>query len=302
MAYKVKVDKVSKIYDLNRSKVSKIISLLTFGHLYKINPFFALKDISFEVQPGDSVGILGLNGSGKTTLSDLLGEVTQPTSGSIDIDGKSSLIAINAGLSLELTGYENIRMKCLMHGLTEKEIDERYDDIISFSELGEFLEQPIKNYSSGMKSKLGFAIAIHTDPDILIVDEALSVGDETFADKCLQKMKEFQEEGKTIFFVSHATGQVKKWCNKAVWIQYGRLQEFGDVEPIITKYNEFINQYKSLTKEEQLEYKEKMHEQQKGMKRNIEKDKSGVSKTSLIYGVFFFLLFIGGFIGQIINL
>lgn len=302
MTYKVKVESVSKIYDLNRSKLSKIVSLFTFGHVYKMKPFYALKDINFEVQSGDSIGILGLNGSGKTTLSDLLGEVTQPSSGSIDINGKSSLIAINAGLNQELTGYENIRMKCLMHGLSEKEIDNRYDDIISFSELGEFLEQPIKSYSSGMKSKLGFAIAIHTDPDILIIDEALSVGDETFANKCLQKVKEFQNQGKTIFFVSHATGQIKKWCNKAVWIQYGQLKEFGDVEPITAEYSEFINQYNSLTKQEQLEYKEMMHEQQKGMSRNIKKDTNSVSKSGLGFGMVFLSLFIIGIIGQVLSL
>src|SRR5699024_3663995 len=217
--YKVKVENVSKVYDLNRSRISKLISLFTFGYLYKGKPFYALKDVNFEVQAGDSVGIIGLNGSGKSTLSDMLAEVNQPTSGTIDIRGRSSLIAVNAGLNQELNGYENIKMKCVMHGLTEKQIDERFDDIIEFSELGDFLEQPIKNYSSGMKSKLGFAIAIHTDPDVLIVDEALSVGDETFVDKCFAKIQEFQKQGKTIFFVSHSTGQVSKWCNKAVWIQ-----------------------------------------------------------------------------------
>lgn len=302
MSYKVKVDKVSKVYDLNRSKISKIVSLLTFGRIYKIKPFFALKDISFEVQAGESVGILGLNGSGKTTLSDMLGEVTQPTSGTIDINGKSSLIAINAGLNAELSGYENIRMKCLMHGLTTKEIDDRYEDIVEFSELGEFLEQPIKNYSSGMKSKLGFAIAIHTNPDILIVDEALSVGDETFADKCLKKMQEFQQQGKTIFFVSHSIGQVKKWCNKAVWIQYGHMKEFGDANSVISNYSAFINQYKSLTKDEQLEYKEKMHEQQRLSKRNRIKTKEESNRSEIIFGLLFFILFIIGVIGQTMNL
>ncbi|MFD2830022.1 ABC transporter ATP-binding protein [Corticicoccus populi] len=303
MNYKVKVDNVSKVYDLNRSKISKIISLFTFGQVYKIKPFYALKNINFEVQPGDSVGILGLNGSGKSTLSDLLGEVTQPTDGKIDINGKSSLIAVNAGLNQELTGYENIRMKCLMHGLTENEINNKFKDIVAFSELGEFLEQPIKNYSSGMKSKLGFAIAIHTDPDILIVDEALSVGDETFADKCFMKMKEFQGQGKTIFFVSHATGQVKKWCNKAVWIQYGEMKEFGDSHTVINNYSEFISKYKSLTKAEQLEYKEKMHDQQKLNKRSsLNQPKEDFSKSGLTFGLLFLLLFLAGILGQVMTL
>lgn len=301
MTYKVKVKDVAKVYDLNRGKISKVISLFTFGYLYKGKPFFALRDINFEVDAGDSVGIIGLNGSGKSTLSDIIAEVNQPTSGVIDIRGKSSLIAVNAGLNQELNGYENIRMKCVMHGLTEKKIDERFDDIVEFSELDEFLEQPIKNYSSGMKSKLGFAIAIHTDPDVLIVDEALSVGDETFVEKCFAKIQEFQEQGKTIFFVSHSTSQVSKWCNKAVWIQFGQMQKFDDVEPVIENYNEFINQFKLLTKDEQKQYKEKMHQQQReqGDAVNIEKNKLSIS--NIMIGFSLFLLFVGSVIGQTLN-
>jgi len=302
VSYKVKVENVSKIYDLNRSKISKIASLFTFGHLYNERTFYALRDISFEVQAGDSVGIIGLNGSGKTTLSDLLGEVTVPTNGSIDIRGQSSLIAISAGLNQELTGEENIRMKCLMHGMSNAEIKAKYNDIVDFSELGEYIQQPIKSYSSGMKSRLGFAIAIHTNPDVLIVDEALSVGDSTFADKCLERMKEFQQQGKTIFFVSHSAGQVEKMCNKAVWVQYGEMKEFGDALPIVERYNEFINQYKLLTKEEQLQYKEKMMQKQKEKSRRTKpkKDKAPVSSLIPAFVLFLFALF--GVFFQIINL
>ena len=302
MDYKVKVENVSKVYDLNRSKLSKIISLFTLGHLYKEKTFYALRDIDFEVQSGDSVGIIGLNGSGKTTLSDLLGEVTVPTSGSIDINGKSSLIAINAGLNQDLTGEENIRMKCLMHGMTRSEIKDKYDDIVDFSELGEYIEQPIKSYSSGMRSRLGFAIAIHTDPDVLIVDEALSVGDSTFADKCLDRMKDFQEQGKTIFFVSHSAGQVEKMCNKAVWIQYGEMKEFGDALPIVESYNEFINEYKLLTKDEQLQYKEKMMEKQKEKSRRSKPKKDKAPISSLVPAFILFLLALFGVFFQVINL
>jgi len=302
MEYKVKVENVSKIYDLNRSKLSKIISLFTLGHFSKEKEFYALRNIDFEVQAGDSVGIIGLNGSGKSTLSDLLGEVTVPSDGYIDIRGRSSLIAISAGLNQDLTGEENIRMKCLMHGMTNSEIKEKYDEIVEFSELGEYIYQPIKSYSSGMRSRLGFAIAIHTDPDVLIVDEALSVGDSTFADKCLERMKEFQQQGKTIFFVSHSAGQVEKMCNKAVWVQYGELKEFGDALPIVERYNEFINQYKLLTKEEQLQYKEKMMQKQKEKSRRTKpkKDKAPVSSLIPAFVLFLFALF--GVFFQIINL
>ncbi len=302
MNYKVKVNNISKIYDLNRSKLAKIASLFTFGHFYNEQSFYALRNISFEVEAGDSIGIIGLNGSGKSTLSDLLGEVTVPSSGHIDINGKSSLIAINAGLNQDLTGEENIRMKCLMHGMDRTEINAKYDDIVNFSELGEYIHQPIKSYSSGMRSRLGFAIAIHTDPDVLIVDEALSVGDSTFADKCLERMKEFQQKGKTIFFVSHSAGQVEKMCNKAVWIQYGEMKEFGDALPIVERYNEFINQYKLLTKEEQLQYKNKMMEKQKERSKRAKEQNDKAPVSNLIPAFFLFLFALFGVFFQIINL
>ena len=300
--YKVKVDKVSKIYDINRNKLAKILSLLTFGKLYKAKPFYALRDIDFEVNSGDTVGILGLNGSGKTTLSDLIAEATTPSKGKIHINGRVSLIAISAGLNSELTGEENIRIKCLMHGLTEKQIAERYDDILQFSELGEFIKQPIKNYSSGMRSRLGFAIAIHTDPDILIVDEALSVGDETFANKCIDRMRDFQEQGKTIFFVSHATGQIRQFCNKAVWVQYGEMKEFGEMTDVVKSYAEFVNQYKNLTKDEQIEYKDKMVGIQMEASQHLELPKEKVNMSSVVIGTVLFLFMMFGIVFQIFSL
>lgn len=302
MDYKVKVNEVSKVYDLNRSKFSKILSLFTFGYSYNEQSFYALRNIDFEVQAGDSVGIIGLNGSGKSTLSDLLGEVTVPSTGYIDINGKSSLIAINAGLNQDLTGEENIRMKCLMHGMSNDEIKKKYNDIVDFSELGEYIYQPIKSYSSGMRSRLGFAIAIHTNPDVLIVDEALSVGDSTFADKCLDRMKEFQRQGKTIFFVSHSAGQIEKMCNKVIWIQYGEMKEFGDALPIVERYNEFINQYKLLTKEEQLQYKDKMMAKQQEKSRRKKPKKEKESLISLVPALILFLFALFGVFLQVINL
>ena len=197
--YKIKCENVSKVYDLNVNRKDKLLSLFTFGLSYKSKPYYALHDISFEVEEGTSVGIIGLNGSGKSTLSNILGGVVEPSSGTVYTNGKPSLIAIGAGLNPEFTGEENIHYKCLMHGMTQREINEKFDDIVQFSELDEFIYQPLKSYSSGMKSRLGFAIAIHTDPDILIVDEALSVGDETFSNKCIDKMHDLQEQGKTIF-------------------------------------------------------------------------------------------------------
>lgn len=262
MTYKVKVDNVSKVFNTtsNKKKLWKIL----FPFMNKEQEYYhALKNVSFEVEPGDSVGIVGLNGSGKSTLSNLLGGVTVPSSGEIHVDGKPSLIAISAGLNMELTGEENIHMKCLMHGLSEKEIEERYDDIVAFSELEEFLNQPIKSYSSGMMSRLGFAIAVHTDPDVLIVDEALSVGDDTFASKCIAKMKEFREQGKTIFFVSHSIPQIQQMCNKAAWIHFGELREYGDCIPVVGLYARFVRGYNIKEKHIQKRYKKAMIEGQR---------------------------------------
>ncbi|HJE19074.1 ABC transporter ATP-binding protein [Aliicoccus persicus] len=278
MTYKVKVENVSKVYDLNRKRKDRLLSLLSFGLYSKERPYYALRNISFEVEEGDSVGIVGLNGSGKTTLSDLLGEVTQPTTGNITIRGKSSLIAINAGLNQELTGEENIRMKCLMYGMSEAEIDEKFDQIVEFSELEEFIDQPIKTYSSGMKSRLGFAISAHSDPDVLIVDEALSVGDDTFASKSGEMIKEFQAKGKTIFFVSHSAKQVGKMCNKAIWLHYGEMVKFGACVPVANEYARFVDKYVAMTKMEQMNYKKEMLQKQKDRSKDytIEKEKPNV--------------------------
>ncbi|MCG1009978.1 ABC transporter ATP-binding protein [Salinicoccus sp. ID82-1] len=262
MEYKVKVENVSKVYNITRNK--KKLWKILFPFLEDRSEYFqALKGVSFDVEPGDSVGIVGLNGSGKSTLSNLLGGVSEPSSGSIHVNGRASLIAISAGLNNELTGEENIRMKCLMHGLNEKEIDAVYDDIVAFSELEDFMNQPIKSYSSGMKSRLGFAIAVHTDPDVLIVDEALSVGDDTFANKCIRKMEEFRRSGKTIFFVSHSIPQIQQMCNKAVWIHYGELREYGDAVPVVGLYARFIRGYNEKPKHIQQRYKKEMISRQK---------------------------------------
>lgn len=280
--YKITCKNVSKIYDLNKSKKNKILSLLTLNKFTKSMPFYALNNINFNVQSGESVGIIGLNGSGKSTLSNILGGVIQPTTGNVLSQSKPSLIAIGAGLNNQFTGVENIQFKCLMHGMSQKEIDQRFDEIVSFSELGEFIYQPLKSYSSGMRSRLGFAIAIHTNPDILIVDEALSVGDETFSNKCILKMKNLQSEGKTIFFVSHSAAQIKKLCNKAIWIHYGNLMNYGEVNTVVSQYNEFIKTYKKMSKEEQLSYKNRMLTSQKKFFRNkLSFKQEKPSKTSL---------------------
>lgn len=222
--------------------------------------FYALQDISFTVYEGDIVGLVGINGSGKSTLSNIIGEIFPPTEGKVISHGEVSVIAINAGLNGNLSGLENIEFKCLLMGYSKKQIEELTPQIIEFSELGDFIYQPVKKYSSGMKSKLGFAISVTVDPEILVIDEALSVGDQTFADKSLAKMHEFKEQGKTIFFVSHNLGQVKNFCTKLAWIEGGFLRAYGDVEDVMPQYENFISEFKKMDKKSQDEYKKKMDE------------------------------------------
>lgn len=219
--------------------------------------FWALKGVSFEVYAGESIGLIGTNGSGKSTLSNMIAGITMPTTGEILVVGKTSIVAVKSGLKSELTGRENIRLKCLLSGMSKKEIDESIEEIIAFAELEDFIDQPLKSYSTGMKSRLGFATSIYNDPDILIIDEALSVGDDIFYQKCVKKMLDFKEQGKVIFFVSHSLKQIHKVCNKTIWIQNGEMRQFGNTKEVTTAYKTYIEWYKALSKKEKSEYNKK---------------------------------------------
>jgi teichoic acid transport system ATP-binding protein len=230
----------------------------------------ALRGVSFNVDKGEIVGVIGLNGSGKSTLSNLIAGVTMPSSGEVKLEGKAALIAISSGLSGQLTGLENIELKGLMLGLTKQQIKEITPKVIAFADIGKFIHQPVKTYSSGMKSRLGFAISVHIDPDILVIDEALSVGDQTFTQRCLDKMNEFKESGKTIFFISHSLSQVKSFCAKALWIHYGEVRGYGEVNEIVDEYQQFLNMYNKLTSEERNRLREESINKQ-----SIPKEESG---------------------------
>jgi ABC-type polysaccharide/polyol phosphate transport system ATPase subunit len=245
MEYKVKFTNVTKKFKMYNKPTDRIKDLFFGGK--KGEYHYALRNVSFEIEKGEIVGIIGLNGSGKSTLSNLISGVTLPNEGETEVNGSAALIAIAAGLDIRLTGLENIELKGLMMGLTKKEIKEIIPKVIEFAEIGKFMNQPVKTYSSGMKSRLGFAISVNIDPDILVIDEALSVGDPTFTKRCLDKMNEFKEEGKTIFFISHSLGQVRDFCTKGLWIHYGQVKEFGEINEVADNYQEFLTHYNKLT-------------------------------------------------------
>lgn len=247
----VKFSHVDKIFTLE-NKTRKLFQ--------KKKQFYALKDISFEVKKGSVVGILGSNGSGKSTLSNILAGISMQSNGEVEINGEQALIAIQAGLNNQLTGYENIELKGALLGLSKKRIEEITEGVADFSELGEFLYQPVKKYSSGMKSRLGFSISVCLDPDIIIVDEALSVGDKSFSAKCLKKMNELKAGGKTIFFISHSISQVRSFCDLGIWIEGGLFQEIGPINDVCDHYEFYVDAIKKMSSKEQKKHKANIFE------------------------------------------
>lgn len=247
---------VVKKYKLYENSKQRMLDLISPGD--RGNNFFALNGVSFEADKGDVVGFIGINGSGKSTLSNIIAGIVPETSGEVQVNGQPALIAVAAGLNDDLTGRDNIELKCLMLGFTKDEIKALEPEIIEFSELENFIDQPVKSYSSGMKSRLGFAISVKVDPDILIIDEALSVGDRAFADKSLKKMMEFKDQGKTMIFVSHSIGQMKTFCDKILWLEFGRVKAYGDVKDVLPLYEAFLSKWQNMQKEEKDLYRSKV--------------------------------------------
>ena len=258
---KVKARLITKEFDLFKNRTEQIKSIFAVKNK-KVPKFWALKGVSFDIYEGEAVGIVGINGSGKSTISNVISKVIPQTSGELEVNGKVSVIAIGAGLNGRLTGRENIRLKALMMGLTNKQVDAVEEDIIKFADLGAFIDQPVKNYSSGMRSRLGFSIAIHQNPDILIIDEALSVGDQTFYQKCIEKMVEFKKQGKTIIFVSHALNQVQSLCDRVIWMHYGDLKEDGPTDEVLGHYREFTKKFNALSVPDRQKYQKKYKQMQ----------------------------------------
>ncbi|MCF0187302.1 MAG: ABC transporter ATP-binding protein [Bacteroidaceae bacterium] len=231
------IDKVYKLYDSNKARVADTLGL---SRKKNYREHFALNDVSLEVKKGECIGIIGTNGSGKSTMLKIITGVLSPTAGEVEVNGRiSALLELGAGFNQEYTGMENIYLNGTMLGYSKEEIDSRLDDILSFADIGEFVFQPVKTYSSGMFVRLAFAVAINIDPEILIVDEALSVGDVFFQAKCYKKFEEFKASGKTILFVSHDLGAISKYCDRAVLINKGH--KIGEGSP-----KEMINIYKKI--------------------------------------------------------
>ena len=209
----------------------------SMSHLADPHSFWALRDVSFNIQPGEIVGIIGRNGAGKSTLLKILSRITEPTEGEAIINGRvGSLLEIGTGFHPELTGRENIYMNGTILGMKKAEIDRRYDEIAAFAEIDEFLDTPVKRYSSGMYVRLAFAVAAHLEPEILLIDEVLAVGDEQFQKKCLGKMESVGKEGRTVLFVSHNMGSIAQLCHKTILLSHGKISQFGKTPEIIERY------------------------------------------------------------------
>ena len=239
----IEVDNVSMKFNLSREKVDSLKDYIfkTIKREIQYNEFWALKNVSFSVEKGDRVGILGLNGAGKSTLLKVISGVFKPTEGHVDKHGKMvPLLELGAGFDPQYTGKENIYLYGAMLGYTKKFIDSKYDEIVEFSELQKFMDVPVKNYSSGMKSRLGFSIATVVEPKILILDEVLSVGDAKFRKKSEKKIMSMFDSGVTVLFISHSLEQVQRLCNKSMILEKGKLIAYGDIDPISEQYSKMI--------------------------------------------------------------
>jgi len=246
----VEITNVSKKYKLFRNKKHQALEAL-FPFLPKRhNDFYAIKDCSLTVNKGDILGVIGRNGSGKSTLMKLVAKVIQPTSGSVTVNGNLvPLLELGSGFHREFTGYENIYFYTAVLGYPKMKVMEKTQEIIDFADIGEFIYQPLKNYSSGMKARLAFSVSVNIDPDILILDEVLSVGDAAFKEKSFEKIKEFFNGGKTILFVSHSMSAIQELCNRAIVIEKGRLLMDGKPADVIERYYSVFPKRLKITKE-----------------------------------------------------
>jgi teichoic acid transport system ATP-binding protein len=240
--FAIKVQNLSKVYKLYDSPSDRFKEAFHPFRKQYHHDFYALHNINFNLKKGDTLGIIGKNGSGKSTLLKILTSVLTPTVGSVEVNGKvSALLELGTGFNPEFTGIENVYLSGTIMGYRRDEMDAKLDDILAFADIGEFVHQPVKMYSSGMYVRLAFAVAINVDPDILIVDEALAVGDMTFQKKCMERIDSFRDIGKTIVFCSHDMHTVSALCQRALWMHDGRIAEFGDRNNVISSYSSWMS-------------------------------------------------------------
>lgn len=270
----IEVNNVTKVYRLYDKPIDRLKESLNLKHKSYHKDFYALNGLSFQVEKGQTVGIIGTNGSGKSTILKIITGVLTPTTGDVMVDGKiSALLELGAGFNMDYTGIENIYMNGTMMGFTKKEMDEKLQDILDFADIGDFVYQPVKTYSSGMFVRLAFALAINVEPEILIVDEALSVGDVFFQAKCYRRMEEIRQNGTTILMVTHDMGSIIKYCDKVVLLNKGEFIAEGEPGRMVDLYKKILaNQMDSLREELENDFSGGME---------IEKDENGGKKNVL---------------------
>ena len=238
---------VSKKFRLFKERNSSLKSTVMRGRRVIAEDFWALRDVSFEVHQGEAFALIGENGSGKSTMLKCLTKILRPDRGKVEVNGKvSALLELGAGFHQELSGRENVFLNGAILGLSQKELRRRFDTIVDFAGVGPFIDEPVKNYSSGMYVRLGFSVAINVDPDVLLVDEVLAVGDEAFQRKCNEKFAEMRQNGKTIVLVSHALGAVQNLCDRAAWFSHGHLMQVGPPRDVIEAYTETVDVNRSV--------------------------------------------------------
>ena len=238
----ITVKDVTKVYRLYDKPIDRLKESLSLTHKSYHKDFYALNGLSFNVEKGQTVGIIGTNGSGKSTILKIITGVLTPTTGQVDVEGKiSALLELGAGFNMDYTGIENIYMNGTMMGYSRKEMDEKLQDILDFADIGDFVYQPVKTYSSGMFVRLAFALNINVEPEILIVDEVLAVGDAAFQEKCQERMHHMLENGTTLLFVSHTMATVRQLCDHAIWLNKGDVVMQGEAEGVCNAYMESLN-------------------------------------------------------------
>lgn len=282
----ISVNNIKKKYKLYEKKADRLKDALGLGFMSHFKEHWALKGVSFKVDRGECIGIIGTNGAGKSTILKIITGVVSPTEGTVDIDGRiSALLELGAGFNLEYTGIENIYLNGTMMGFTKEEVDKKLDDILKFADIGDFVYQPVKTYSSGMFVRLAFAVAINIEPEILIVDEALSVGDVFFQAKCYQKFEEFKKQGKTILFVSHDLSSIEKYCDRAILLNKGEMVSDGTPKDIIDLYKQILaGQNSKGTLKKELDGSQDYGDKKAEIIDYKVLDSSGTETTSLLKG------------------